>query len=194
MPAGYFERQMRAAQAHGEEARAARCMADWIGRDAATLRGWLGDTVFAERRRVRFSDLPTVAPETVATSQARLAVLAERLGAAGLDILWVDCSPPGGEVRVVKAIVPGLECETMSYGRIGWRGVRRLRERGDALVLDAPRPGAAPVRLRPEDEARAGGPAWFDPEAADRIVGELYPLYREPGPFAAQLLLEAAHV
>ena len=45
--------------------------------------------------------------------------------------------------------------------------------------------------LRPEDEARCGGPAWFDTALADRMVGGLYPLYRESGPFAAQLLLQA---
>ncbi len=41
--------------------------------------------------------------------------------------------------------------------------------------------------MRPEDEARAGGPAWFDATLAARLVGPLYPLYREPGCFAAQL-------
>jgi ribosomal protein S12 methylthiotransferase accessory factor len=45
------------------------------------------------------------------------------------------------------------------------------------------------VRLRPEDEARCGGPAWLDTEAVDRKVGPVYPLYRESGPFSAQLLL-----
>ncbi len=42
----------------------------------------------------------------------------------------------------------------MSYHRIGWRGVRRLRERADPLLLDSPREGAKRVLLRPEDEAR----------------------------------------
>jgi ribosomal protein S12 methylthiotransferase accessory factor len=93
-------------------------------------------------------------------------------------------------VKVVKTIVPGLESETMSYRRIGWRGVRRLRNRADPLLLDAPREGALRVRLRPEDEARAGGPAWFDAALADQMVAGLYALYRESGPFAAQLLLE----
>jgi ribosomal protein S12 methylthiotransferase accessory factor len=94
-------------------------------------------------------------------------------------------------VHVVKVIVPGLEAETMSYHRIGWRGVRRLRARQDPLILDAPRPGAKRVRLRPEDEARAGGPAWFDGTLADSIVGKLYPLYRETGTFSAQRMLAA---
>jgi ribosomal protein S12 methylthiotransferase accessory factor len=89
----------------------------------------------------------------------------------------VDCSPAvAGEG--VKAIVPGLESETMSYHRIGWRGVRRLRERGDTLLLDGPHEGALRVRLRPEDEARCGGPALVRRGAGGRMVGGLYPLYR----------------
>ena len=32
-----------------------------------------------------------------------------------------------------------------------------------------------------------GGPAWFDRAGADRAVGELYALYREPGRHVAAL-------
>jgi ribosomal protein S12 methylthiotransferase accessory factor len=164
-------------------------MAEWVVQDAAELRRRLSATVFSERRRIPFSSLPDTGPEPVADSGVRLHLLGERLGAEGLEPLWVDVSPPGTPVKAVKTIVPGLESETMSYGRIGWRGVRRLRERGDPLLLDAPRDGAKRVRLRPEDEARCGGPAWFDTAAAERLVGKVYPLYRESGPFSAQLLL-----
>jgi ribosomal protein S12 methylthiotransferase accessory factor len=136
------------------------------------------------------SDLPDGGQALSADSAGRLRWLTAQLAAEGLEVLWVDCSPPGGRVKVVKTIVPGLESETMSYRRIGWRGVRRLRNRADPLLLDAPREGALRVRLRPEDEARAGGPAWFDAALADQMVAGLYALYRESGPFAAQLLLE----
>jgi len=196
-PASYFDRQMEAARAEAatEEPRAVAAMAEWVGADTATLRQRLNGTVFAATRHVAFSELPTVAAACVATSRDRLALLARRLACEGLEILWVDCSPADSPVRVVKVIVPGLECETMSYHRIGWRGVRRLRDRADRLVLDAPRQGARRVLLREDDEALCGGPAWFDAELADRIVGDLYPLYREPGPFSAQLYLqkESAH-
>ena len=74
----------------------------------------------------------------------------------------------------------------MSYHRMGWRGVARLRARGDALVLDAPHAGALRVRLRPEDEAICGGPAWLDIDRVASLTAQLYPLYRECGPFAAQ--------
>ncbi len=188
VPAEYAEPQIAAALGEEEEGRALEAMAEWISRDAATLRGRLAG-VFGERRRVRLSDLPTVAPESIAGSSERLALLAGRLAGDGLPLLWVDCSPAGGAVNVVKVIVPGLESETMSYHRIGRRGVRRLRAAGSPLLRDAPGPGLLRVRLRPEDEAAVGGPAWFDGGLAERQVALLYPMYRECGPFSAQLLL-----
>ena len=104
-----------------------------------------------------------------------------------MEPVVVVCSSPADAVKAVKVVVPGLECETMSYGRIGWRGVQQLRSRSDRLILDQPTEGARRVLLRPEDEVRAGGPAWFDQALADRMVGRLYPLYRETGCFSAQL-------
>ncbi len=189
MPDEYVEKQIAVAVIEEEENRALEAMAEWVGQDAAELRRRLSGSVFSERRRVPFSGLPDTGPAAVAASEDRLRLLAGRLAADGLEPIWVDVSPPGTPVKVVKTIVPGLESETMSYHRIGWRGVRRLRERADPLLLDAPREGAQRVRLRPEDEARCGGPAWFDAAGADRLVGKVYPLYRESGPFSAQLLL-----
>ena len=190
MPRAYGDMQLRCAMQEEEEPRALEAMTSWVGGDGTQLRAQLAATLFADRRHVAFSALPSVARGAADDAGARLAILSERLAEEGLDILWVDCSPAGSEVRVVKVIVPGLESETMSYHRIGWRGVRRLRERGDPLILGAERDGAARVRLRPADEARAGGPAWFDAARADQIVAAFYPLYREPGPFTAQLLLQ----
>lgn len=189
MPREAVDRQMAVAALDQEESRALAAMAEWLEQDAAELRRRLSDNVFARRASVELSALPDAGPALAANSEMRLDWLDARLRAKGLEILWVDCSPPGSPVRAVKTIVPGLEAETMSYHRIGWRGVRRLRERDDALVHDAPRDGARRVRLRPDDEARAGGPAWFDAALADRLVGGAYPLYREAGAFAAQLFL-----
>lgn len=185
----YVEKQISVAVIEEEENRALEAMTEWVGQDAAELRRRLASTVFSEKRRVPFSSLPDTGPGPVADSGARLDLLTQRLAAEGLEAIYVDVSPPDSPVKVVKTIVPGLESETMSYHRIGWRGVRRLRERADPLLLDAPREGAKRVLLRPEDEARCGGPAWLDTAAVDRMVGHLYPLYRESGPFSAQLLL-----
>ncbi len=186
----HVARQIEAARPDGEESRALDAMVEWLDQDAATLRARLAPTVFSERSRVPFSSLPTTGAASVADPAARLALIASRLAAEGLDIVVVNCSPPGSAVSAVKVVVPGLEAEIMSYGRIGWRGVRRLRDRDDPLVLDRPCDGARRVLMRPDDEARAGGPAWFDATLAERIVGPLYPLYREPGCFSAQLRRE----
>ncbi|MBR0654643.1 YcaO-like family protein [Plastoroseomonas arctica] len=183
LPESYTAPQLALLDVEEEEPRALAAMTAWLDDDAAALQARLADTVFSESSRQKLSDLPS-AP--VPTSVATLDLLTSRLAAEGLEVFYVDCSPPGDPVRVVKVVVPGLEAETMSYHRIGWRGVRRLRARQDPLVVDAPRAGAKRVLLRPEDEARSGGPAWFDAALADRLVGSLYPLYREPGTFSAQ--------
>ncbi len=190
LPAAFVAHQVAGA-ARGEETRALAAMAGWLSLEADGLRRLLADTAFRESTRVDFAALPSVEAGAVASSAARLALLVERLGAEGLGMVVVDCSPPGGDVRVVRVVVPGLESETMSYHRIGWRGVARLRARGDALVLDAPAPGALRVRLRAEDEARCRGPAWFDAGLARRLTEPLYPLYRECGAFSAQFRLQA---
>ncbi|WP_052213550.1 YcaO-like family protein [Belnapia sp. F-4-1] len=187
LPRDYVDRQIGVAMLEEEEGRALQAMAEWVGQDAGELRRRLAGSVFSDRRRVRLSDLPTVPAAAVADPDARLRLLLDRLATEGLEPLVIDCSPAEGPVKAVKTIVPGLESETMSYHRIGWRGVRRLRERADPLLLDAPREGAVRILLRPEDEARAGGPAWFDARLADETVGRLYPLYRECGTFSAQL-------
>ena len=185
----YVDKQISVAVIEEEENRALEAMAEWVAQDAAELRCRLAPTVFSERSRVPFSSLPDTGPGPVADSEARLRLLTERLTAEGLEVIWVDVSPPDSPVKVVKTIVPGLEAETMSYHRIGWRGVRRLRDRNDPLLLDGPHEGAKRVPLRSEDEARCGGPAWLDAALVDSMVGHVYPLYRESGPFSAQLLL-----
>ncbi len=191
LPAGYVARRV-ASDLGREEVRALEAMAGWLAMPQGELSALLAQTAFRESRRVALADLPSAPPETVAGSQARLAFLARILGEAGLGIVVVDCSPADSPVRVVRAIVPGLESETMSYHRMGRRGVARLRAREDALVLDAPRAGALPVRLRPEDEAMCGGPAWLDTDRVTRLTAQLYPLYRECGPFTAQRRLRAS--
>lgn len=188
LPPSSFNRQLAVAEARDEEPRALETMADWIDQDAAELRRRLRDTVFLRRSEVAFDTLPDVA-EDLGDSAVRLDWLAHRLAAEGLEILWVDCSPPGSPVRAVKVIVPGLESETMSYHRIGWRGVQRLRARGDALVSDQASSGFAPVRLRAEDAERVGGNAFLDTASIDARVEQVYPLYREANPLSAQLAL-----
>ena len=166
---------------------------DWLALSHEEMVGLLSDTSLAERDRVPFSSLPTTGPEE--NSSAELDLLAGRLGAEGYEILYVDLSPQDGSgVRAVKALVPGLEVETMSYGRIGARNLRRLLDRDSDLVGlgDPPknRPRARPILLPEREQEKLGSPAWFDYGAAEKTVGRLYPLYREPGRHVAALAAE----
>ena len=189
-PPGYVERFRGYHSLRGEESRALRAMMEWCAADQDTLRGLLADTVLSRQSRESFAALPTWSGPLSGTPI--VAELARRFAAAGMEILFVDFSPQSARnVHVVKAIVPGLEVETMSYHRIGERGVRKLLDRGSRLAgIGAPPPGAAPVRL-PEGAAdRLGGAAWLDVAEIDRIVGRLYPLYREPEVHSAPIALE----
>ncbi|GAA2440577.1 YcaO-like family protein [Streptomyces glaucus] len=176
-PPGYLERELSSPLAE-QEPRALSAMRRWAALDAPRLRELLEPTVLSRRSRVSFSALPTVPPGSLDDPAALLADLLRRL--ADFDVLVIGTGGPGA--HAVKALVPGMEVETMSYARIGERGVRRLMEREHPLagVGPVPRPGARPVHLTPEGRARLGGPAWFDVAAARRTVGALYPLYREP--------------
>ncbi|MDL5156315.1 YcaO-like family protein [Actinomycetospora termitidis] len=184
-PASYWDREF-AQPLPPQEARAFRAMQDWTARDADDLRGLL-EPVLAEHTRVRFDELPTTA---VGHPVAVLDDLMGRL--AEFDVLAVLADE--GPACTVKVLVPGLEVETMSYGRIGRRGVDRLLDRaadphdpafGLVGLGDPPHAGALPVLL-PDDEAarladeRGSDRAWLDRDRVDAVVGDLYPLYREP--------------
>ncbi len=179
-PVGYAERFLRQAGTGvgAQEGRAFTAMRDWSTRRPSELRAWLAESVHAIRGRHAFADLPTM---PAADSRAAGRIARERLEAAGIDVLAVDVTPPGAPVSVVKVIAPGLEVETMSYGRIGARNTRKLIERGDPLIrFGTPSATLKPVRLTPEAVDRSGDQPLFDTALAERIVGPLYPLYREP--------------
>ena len=110
-----------------EEDRALQAVLSWSRQPTAALVDLLQDTVLSRRSTVRLADLPTASPADLHAD------LLSRLHGDGLDVL-LSVQPSEGEAVAVKALVPGLEVETMSYGRIGERGVRRLLERGDPLV------------------------------------------------------------
>ena len=179
-PPGYVESYL---QGHpperlAEESRALHAMLAWSRLSTGELTDLLAGSVLARRSTVAFADLPSASPADLSGH------VVGALHAAGLDVL-VDRQPAlAGEAVAAKALVPGLEVETMSYGRIGERGVRRLLDRGDPLVAVGTRPdgeGWAAVHLTATAQERLGGPAWFNRLAAAARVAELYPLYREPG-------------
>ena len=195
-PPGYVE-HFRGSPLGSEEDRSLEEMLRWLSLSGPEMLDLLRDNVLAVRSRVPFSGLPH-SPQggTEDDREALLETVTGKLAAAGLDVLYVDFSPRGGEggVHVVHAIVPGLEVETASYGRIGARNLRRLLERGSDLVgLGEPpegRPRARRIPLSAREETRLGGPAWFDYGALEETVGRLYPLYREPGRHVSALAAE----
>jgi ribosomal protein S12 methylthiotransferase accessory factor len=188
-PAGYLDRFRRYHTLGGEESRSLRAMTGWLALDQRSLEALLADSVLSRRAEKKFDELPTW--DGPLSGTPLLVELSHRL--AGLDVLYFDFSPqnsPG--VHVVKAFVPGLEVETMSYHRIGERGVRKLLERDSGLVgFGDPPAGAQPVRLTADAADRLGGRPWLDVAEIDRIVGRLYPLYREPEVHSAPISLEA---
>ena len=190
-PPGYLQRFRNYHTLAEEESRALASMKTWCGADAPTLTAMLRDSVFSKTSSIRFDTLPSWCAATDGSSE--LVELQSRLASAGMEILYLDFSPPGFEnVRVAKVIVPGLEVETMSYHRIGERGVRKLLNRSSKLTGFGPPPaGAKPVRLPEGAAARLGGQPWLDVLEIDRIVGALYPLYREPLVHSTPIAMEA---
>jgi ribosomal protein S12 methylthiotransferase accessory factor len=186
-PAGYLERFLPQVNLRQEEPRALQGMVEWASMPVGTLRALVAPTV-QHRRTVRFTDLAEVA--AAEAPPARCAQVVEGLRQGGFDVLVIDLSPADHAIHVVKALVPGLEVETMTYSRIGERNVARLLARQDPLVgLGPPPEGAQSVRLTAEAEARLGGPAWFDVRLAEQRLGSLYSLYREPGRHSVQTVL-----
>ena len=184
-PSGYLE-SFGAKAMRSEDSRALTEMTAWTKLSARAFYEMLEHPIYDIKRRVRFSELPTT---PVPNSDALLAILTERLTAENMDILYVDLTPPGSPATILRAIVPGLEVETMTYNRIGGRNLRRLLVQGSPIAGVGDRPKTAlPVRLTEKDADLAG--AWLDPAAIDRALGPLYALYREPGRHVIGLLEE----
>ena len=184
-PEGYVDTFVQRAlpSLEQEESRALRAMMDWARSDGPTVQRFLADSVFSVRSHKPYTELPAT---PLGDTRERGAFARARVEEAGFDVLAVDGSPREGGIGVAKVIVPGLEVETMSYGRIGERNTRKLLERDSPLIRFGDASDTLrPVRLSPEalDRLRpvTGGRApLFDTAEAERIVGPLYPLYREP--------------
>jgi ribosomal protein S12 methylthiotransferase accessory factor len=180
-PPGYLD-AFQLGALRSEDDRALQAMREWVALDHEQFYEQIRHPILDVRSRVRFSDLPTLEPDTTGNPKYLLDHIARQLAADNLEIIYVNFTPERTDVSALKAIVPGLEVETMTYQRVGRRNIERLLERSSPLVGIGSTPhGAKPIPLRVEDEERIGGPAWFDPAALDQTIGPLYALYREPG-------------
>ncbi len=181
MPPGYWERVAPAATraARDAEPRQVEAFARWLALDGPALRDTLADPVFTVQSTRAFDELPTSA---IDAPEAKGEEAARRLAAAGLDPLILDFTAPGAAMHAVRVLVPGLEVETMSYYRIGERNAAKLIAADSPLIRwGEPTATRRPVRLTSEAIDRLRGVPLLDTAAVDAKVGELYPLYREPG-------------
>ncbi|SDS73114.1 ribosomal protein S12 methylthiotransferase accessory factor [Friedmanniella luteola] len=172
------------AAAGGGEARATAAMTAWRDLGVDALRTL---TAPDRSRTVRYDDVVTGAPP-VTGPEEQLAHLLDQL--ADHDVLASTVTVD--DVCVAKVLVPGLEVETLSYGRVGEVNACRLLEADLDLVRRQDGPSASHpdrVLLTPAAEERLGGPVWYSYAAADRVVGPLYPLYREPARHSVTLPL-----
>lgn len=190
----YFERFDPTA----EEPRALEAMCEWVGSDADTLKSRLSDTVFSQNDTVPLSTLPTTGDGMdVAAADRRLDYLIKQLADEMIEVYYVDLGDEHSRdhgVHAARVIAPGLECETMSYGRIGVRGVRRAIDEDLSIVTrDRRDEQTRPVVLSPSDAASFDFTPHLDFAAIDAIVGPLYPLYREPRSHAVQNRLHGPH-
>ena len=190
-PPAYVEDILDPSQATGEEPKAIREMASWLGKTQVELFDLLRETTFSSRETVNFSSLPSTADEQVADPIDRMSDIARRLASESIFIYYFDASPDKSHgPRVIKAIAPGLEGETLSYWRIGARGARRLLERQSNLVsTNPPRSQDLLIPLTQTAQEELGGPVYFRVSEWERILSDHYPLYREPSSHTVQKYL-----
>lgn len=193
---GYLAQMRSDFSPHSQEKRALDAMTAWSQQSLQSARQHLQERVLRVDTRLAFSDLPDAGEALSDDKVALCHEVVRRLNEAGYEVLVADFSAlaaQSGDVFAVKVIVPGLEVETLSYGRIGVRNARRLLERADVrLVARGQQPeGGRRIHLLPEDEVALGGPLWLDWPAVERLLGPLYALYREPGRHAVPFSLDS---
>jgi hypothetical protein len=181
-----------------QENRALEAVLDWATALPEEIYRRIEKPILETRSMIKFSDLPTT--EFATGDWAAILEHLQNKIAAYLDteILYADFSEFAPEgIFVARAIVPKMEGETMSYGRIGRRNLERLleRQKTDESIEkmvgfgEDARPSSALKIHLIEADAASFPNAWFDPQAAARQVGDFYALYREPESFAVGSVL-----
>ena len=194
-PEGYLAQMRADFSPHSHEKRALDAMTVWSQQSLEQAREKLENRVLRVEKRIAFSDLPSASASLENDKMALCHDVVRRLEEAGLEVLVADFSDlaaQNGGVFAVKVLVAGLEVETLSYGRLGVRNVRRLLEREDVALVargECP-PQGRRIQLTPAAEIALDGPLWLDWRAVEELVGPLYALYREPGRHAVPFSLE----
>ncbi len=162
------------------EPRAREAMQTWAGLAPTELAAL---TAPARERTVDYLDIEVPGRPNIAGTRDLLAYLLDTLDShvPSHDVLAVTTAVGG--VVAAKVLVTNLEVEILSYGRIGELGARGSIA-GDldlVRIQDGPTgTHTARVALTAAAEQRLGGRAYYSYAVADQIVGDLYPLYREP--------------
>ena len=186
-PEGYVEKNLEILDLELEEPRALKTHVEWLQLGKERLREKLKNNVLSENGIVSAKALPHFEGNTI---KERLEKVLEGFKKEGLDIYYFRATPRENPIQVVRAIVPGIEMEFASYHRIGHRGVKRLLDRGDKLISSVSGPGKKRIMLTRKMEKELGGRFWLDTQKLDAMVGDLYPLYREPSAHTAMYALE----
>ena len=182
-----------------QESRALAAVLDWAQASNGEIFRRIEKPILETRSTIKFSDLPT--REFAGGDWEAILAHLQKQFAAQLDteILYADFSDAAPEgIYVARAVVPRMEGETMSYGRIGRRNLERLleRQKSDASIEtivgfdnDARPANALKIHLT-ETDAGIYPNAWLNPEAIEKQVGEFYALYREPESFSVGRILQ----
>jgi YcaO-like protein with predicted kinase domain len=189
--ADYLNHSLKLTQPHLEEPKALSEMVRWLSKSQHDLLAPLKNTMFASKNTVDFSSLPSVADDLIQNPVDRLADIVGRLAKENLPIYYLVSSPIDSDApKVIKAIIPKLEGETISYWRIGYRGTKRLLGEGSTLVTqDPPQSQHLLIPMQESDQDALGGPVFFNIPELEKIANEHYPLYREPASHTAQKYL-----
>lgn len=192
-PADYFTKSLKHVKPDLEEPKALSEMIRWLRKSQSELLAPLKNTVFSSKNIVEFSTLPSISDDLIFDPVDRLADIVHRLGKENLSIYYLDSSPIDSDApRVIKAIVPKLEGETISYWRIGCRGAKRFLDEGSTLVTHGPLQGQHLLIPLPASDLDAlGGPVFLNFPELERLVNDHYPLYREPSSHTAQNVIES---
>lgn len=188
VPQTYFINNLDRALPHLEEPKAISEMAIWLKKSEHQLVQSLKHSVFSSHKTIKFSELESTPDEHVLDPRDRLDHVAQKLKNQDISVYYFEGSSKSSDgPKVVKVIAPGLEGETLSYWRIGYRGAKRLLADSSSLVTQAaPQAQHLLVQMSSSQQDMLGGPVYLKIPELEKILNGHYPLYREPSAHTVQ--------